>query len=452
MSITFGGLASGLDTNALIDGLVRAESIPLSRNQSKQTDLAVARDTLSSFLNKVSEIKKQAEELDTASEFASFSATSSNDAIVATNTGTALAGTYKVDVTQLAQETRMQSDAFADPAAAQSMAGDIEITVGGSAMVSVAVSATDSLADIAAAINSSDARVNASVIYDGTDHRLLVRGLDTGAANEVSIAETGSVATGLSTPANTYQNATDATIVLDGQFTISRSNNKFSDVVPGITITAQEVTTSSLTLKVEPDTDAQAEKIQGFIDAFNGAISAGHLASGFGSIAASNKNLAGDSSVRTTLDRLSSVVSSPIGGLTGKYNMLAAVGVNLSNDGTLELDRVKLAAALEDDPDAVTKVFIGDEGAGIDGIMKTLGDTVKGLTDGNDSVLELRKGVFDDEIKRLEEDELNLQRRLDDYETRLRKQFTDLEILISQIQQQGSGLAGFTSFAQPAAR
>ena len=153
MSVTFGGLASGLDTNALIDGLVGAESIPLIRNQSQQTSFGVARDTLSSFLSKVSSIKASAEALDTAGEFASFKATPSTGAIVATNTGSALAGTYTVDVNQLASETRIQSNQFGDPTSALSMSGDLEITVGGSAMIAVSVGATDTLADIAAAIN-----------------------------------------------------------------------------------------------------------------------------------------------------------------------------------------------------------------------------------------------------------------------------------------------------------
>ncbi len=448
MSVTFGGLASGLDTNALIDGLLAAEAIPLRRNEAKQTSLAVARDTLGSFLSKVTSVRTAAEALDEESEFASFSATTSGSGVVATNTGTALAGSYTIDVNQLAKETRIQSDTFADPTTALSMAGDLEITVGGSAMISVTIGATDSLADIATAINSSDARVNASIIYDGTNQRLLVRGLDTGSANEVVIAETGTVVTGLSTPSNTYQNAQDAEIVLDGQFTISRSNNKFSDVVPGISIVAKELTTSPLTLTVEADADAQAEKIQSFIDAYNSTISAGHLAAGYGGIAASNKNLSGDSAVRTALDRLGRVVSSPIAGLTGKYNMLASLGVNLTNGGNLELDRSKLQQALEDDPEAVGKVFIGDPQNGVDGVMTQLIDNVKTLTDGKSSVLELRKNVFDEEIDRLKEDAQSIGRRLQSFETRMRKQFTDLEVLISKIQQQGSGLAGFTGFAQ----
>lgn len=445
MAITFGGLASGLDTNALIDGLMGVERQPLIRNQREQSSLQSARDTLSSFLSKVSKIKEAAAKLDTESEFASFSTSLSGDGLVASVTGTALGGKYSVNVDRLATETRTKSNGFADSTADLAMAGDLEITVGGSAPISVAVAAGDTLADVAAAINESDARVTASIIYDGTENRLLVRGKDTGAANEVTFNETGSVALGLSDPLNTYQNADDAQITVDDQFTITRSNNKFSDVIPGITLTATEVTASPITLEVEPDADEQAEKIQSFITAFNEAISAGKLAAGYGSIKASNENLQGDSSVRTALDRLSSTVSTPVSGISGRYNMLAAVGVELTQTGELSLDRTKLSAALEEDPESVVRIFTGDADAGIKGVMETLTSVVDGLTDGKDSLLETRIGAFESRISSLEEDELNLQRRLDDYESRLRKKFTQLELTIAQIQEQGSGLAGLTS-------
>lgn len=445
MTFTFGGLASGLDTNALIDGLMSIEAIPLQRNQQEVTSLTSARDTLGSFLSRVAGIKTAAEALDTEAEFASFSTEMSGDGLVATVTGSAFEANYSINVDQLATATRTKSDAFGTSTDPLSQAGTLDITVGGSTPVSVTIAAGDSLADIAANINSSDARVNASVIYDGTNHRLLVQGRDTGSVNQVTYAETGSVALGLDVPANTYQNANNAQITVDNQFTVSRSTNKFSDVLPGLTLTATEVTASPIELKVEPDVDEQADKIQKFVDAFNTAVSSGKLAAGFGGTAASNSNLAGDSAVRTSLDRLSRVASSPISGLTGKYNMLASIGVELTRDGSLSLDRSTLQSALDDDPEAVAKVFVGDPDNSIEGAMSALISTVEGLAEGSSAVIKVRQESFTSRIDALKEDQLQLERRLDSYETRLRKQFTDLEILISQINDQGSALAGLAN-------
>jgi len=445
MTFTFGGLASGLDTNALIDGLMQIEAIPLQRNQREVSSLTSARDTLGSFLNRVSGIKTAAEGLDSAAEFASFSTEMSGSGLVATVTGSAFESTYSVNVDQLATATRTKSSDFTSATDPLSQAGSLDITVGGSTPISVAIAAGDSLADIAANINSSDARVNASVIYDGTNHRLMVQGQDTGAVNQVTYAETGSVALGLDDLANTYQDADDAQITVDNQFTITRSTNKFSDVLPGLTLTATEATASPIELKVAPNVDEQADKIEKFIDAFNTAVSAGQLAAGFGGTAASNDNLAGDSAVRTSLDRLTRVTSTPVSGLTGKYNMLASVGVELTRTGTLSLDRTKLQEALDDDPEAVARVFVGDPDNSIEGAMSAIIGAVEGLAEGSSGVIKVRQKSFTSRIDALQENQLQLERRLDSYETRLRKQFTDLEILISQINDQGSALAGLAN-------
>jgi len=445
MTFTFGGLASGLDTNALIQGLMQVEAIPLQRNQQERSSLTSARDTLGSFMSRVAAIKTAAEKLDTESEFASFSTDISGGGLVATVTGSAFESAYSINVDEVAQSTRTKSSDFASATDPLSQAGSLDITVGGSTAISVTINAGDSLADVAANINSSDARVNASVIYDGTNHRLLVQGRDTGAANQVTYAETGSVALGLDVAANTYQDAENASITIDGQFTVERASNNFTDVLPGLTLTVTEKTASPIELKVAPDVDGQVDKLQDFVDAFNTAVSAGQLAAGFGGNAASNKNLSGDSAVRTSLDRLTRTASTPVPGLTGRYNMLAAVGIELTRSGTLSLNRSTLESALADDPEAVAKVFVGDPDNSIDGAMSTLISTVEGLAEGKDAVLEVRQNAFTSRIESLEEDELQLTRRLDSYETRLRKQFTDLEILISQIQEQGSALSGLTN-------
>ncbi|MEM1030453.1 MAG: flagellar filament capping protein FliD [Myxococcota bacterium] len=445
MTFTFGGLASGLDTNALIDGLLRVEALPLQRNQQEQASLGSARDTLGSFATRVAAVKTAAERLDSEEEFATFSTTTSGPGLVATVTGAAFESSYEVNVDAVARATRTRSDGFSSGTDPLAQSGTLEITVGGSSPVSVSVGSGDTLVDIAAQINTSDARVNASVIFDGTESRLLVQGRDTGAANQVTFVETGSVALGLSNSANTYQNAANARITIDGQFNVERQNNSFADVLPGLTLTVTETTDSPLELRVAPDAEGQAEKLQSFIDAFNTAISAGQLAAGFGGTPASNDNLAGDSAVRTSLDRLTRTVSAPVAGLTGRYNLLASVGVELTRSGTLSLNRSALDRALADDPEAVARVFAGDPDNGVSGVMSQLIGTVEGLAEGNDAVIRVRQNAFSSRITSLEEDELQLERRLDAYESRLRRQFTDLEILISQIQEQGSALSGLTS-------
>ncbi len=438
-AISFGGLASGIDTNALVTGLMAVERAPLNRNASKQQALTSAKGALSGVLNSFSGVKTAAEALNSLTAFASYSLTSSDEKVaVAVATGAAKPGSYSIEVQALSRETRAKSAAFASGTTALAQAGTLSITIGGT-QSDILVDATDSLAGIASKINASGAAVSASVVKTGASAFLVVAGKNTGAANEVTFAE----ANGLTLGMTTYQNASDSRIVLDGQFTIERATNQFTDVLDGVTLTAKSVSATPTTLVVKSDADAQASKIQSFVSAYNNAISAGHLAAGWGSIKASTKELSGDSAVRSGLNLLGTTVSSTIPGLTGKYNQLASVGVKLSQDGTLSLDKTKLAAALEADPEAVAKLFLGDSATNTKGAMSVMSTVIDRLTQGSNATFPLRITQFDKQITALAKNYENLQDRLDQYEAGLRKKFTALETTISKIQFQGKQLAGF---------
>jgi flagellar hook-associated protein 2 len=444
--ITFGGLATGLDTNALIDGLMKVERLPLVRNEQKTATVTSAKSTLSSFLNSLTAVRTAAQNLDTAAEFAAYNVTSTDDTIAtATATGAASAGKFTVKVNAVALETRTKTNTFSDSSSALNQAGDLQVTVGGNT-VNVGIVATDSLAAVAQKVNTANAGITATVINNGSSAQLLFAGKNTGLANQVTYAQTGTVNLGNLT-ANTYQNAADAQIVIDGQITVNRSTNQFTDVIPGLTITAKKIDATPVTIEVAADPDGQASKIQAFIDAYNSAVSAGHLAAGYGSIKASNSELSGDSAVRRSLDSIASTVSNSIPNLSGKYNQLAAVGVKLNNDGTLKLDKTLLTKALGEDPAAVSKVFVGDSGASVTGAMKRISDTVDKLTTSGTGIVPIRIDQFTRQLTQLEKDHDNLERRLDIFEASLRAKFTQLEKTVSQIQFQGNGLTGFTGLA-----
>lgn len=439
-AISFGGLASGLDTNAIIDGLLKVESIPLQRNQSKQQTVTSARGTLSSFLNTMTALKTAAQGLDTAAEFSAYDVDSSDaESLSVSSNGTPAQGSYNVKVNALAKATRAKSSVQPSVTAALGQEGNLDLTVDGDT-TSISVAAGDSLTAIAANINASDAPVTASVLTDDTGSYLLVVGQDTGAANQVSFATTGTVTLGMSR----YQDASDAEIVVDDQFTFKSKTNTFSNAISGLTLTPKKLNTSGVTIDIASDPEGQATKIQAFVEAYNNVVSAGHLASGWGGIKASNSLLAGDSAVRSSLDLLSRTVSNSISGLPGKYKQLAAVGVSLNQDGTMKLDRTKLKSALAADAKSVAEVFIGDEDSDTDGAMALVTNAVERITKSKTGIITLRINQFDSDLTRLQDDAEALERRLDTFEANLRKRFAALEDAVSKIQYQSRGLSGFT--------
>ena len=185
--LSFGGLASGLDTNAIVTGLLGAESIPYNHLQARQKNVDSAKTTITGITSKLSNLKAAALALSTATGFSSFTSSSSDPAIVSSVTGPAAPGSFDIQVTQLAKEQRTYSDVQTTSIVPLNMAGTLDLQVGTGTAAHISILATDSLVDIAAKIGSSGARVGAAVIFDGTNYKLQVRGLDTGAANAISI-------------------------------------------------------------------------------------------------------------------------------------------------------------------------------------------------------------------------------------------------------------------------
>jgi flagellar hook-associated protein 2 len=439
MAISFGGLASGLDSQTIINGLMQAERVPLNRLQSQVQLVNGAKDGLQAFMGKVSALLASATTLSTPTGYTSVTSTSSSTAISPSATGGAQPASYSIDVLALAHEQRTRSDTFASGTTALGQSGTLGIKIGAGAQVNVTINATDDLATVATNINSSGARVSASVLFDGSQYRLLVRGLDSGASNSIALTESGTTL-GLSTPANTYQAATDAHIKVDG-IDVTRSTNLVSGAIPGVSFALSDLTTTTAKLTVASDPGALTTKLQSFVSAYNDVVSSAHVTAGYGTLKASNSRLAGDSTIRTTLERVSRAFGDTVAGTSGKYQSFASVGLSSTRDGSITLDTVKLSAALQDDPTAVSKLFIVDPSIGATGGMGRLKTTIDALMTGNSAPLQTRLDAFGTESTRLGNDVTRETDRMTATETALKKKFSDLEVRISQIKSSLSGLS-----------
>ena len=445
-TINFGGLASGLDTNGIIDQLVTAESVPLTALQTKASQVASASQTISQFSSMLSSLASAATDLSTASGFNAFSATSSQpSAVVATTTGAATAGSYDVQVTQLAKAQRTYSDPQASSTDPLGMTGTLTLAVGTGTPVSIGVTSGESLTDIAAAISSSGARVSASVVYDGTQYRLQVAGLDTGAANAVSMTESG-FSLGLSNPANVYQSAQDAQLTVDG-IAVTRSTNQVVGVIPGVTLALTATTTSPASVNVASDPTALTSKLQTFVNAYNSAVNAVHTATGYGTSKAANPLLANDTAMMSALDQISTSLDQVVAGTSGKYTTLSSVGLELQNDGTLSLDTAKLDSAIADDPTSVSRLFVTDSSTGATGVMKGLATTIQSFTADQSSLLTSKIASFGTETREIQKEETATQARIDAYKANLQKEFAAMELVVQKYKTASSALDGFTGIS-----
>jgi flagellar hook-associated protein 2 len=441
-TIQLGGLASGIDTQSIVAKLVDAASGRLQQMRTQASQLRAGATTLSNLGKSLATLNTAATALATTQSAASFKATSSNAAVDISADGTALPGAYKIEVGALATEQRTYSATFGSGALGQ--AGSFNITVGGTTKT-IAVVATDKLSDIASKVNAAGLRVTASVFNDGTNNRLQIRGLDTGAANAITFVENGTSldlnGTGATdSSGKTVQDAHDASVKIDG-FTVTRGTNQITGALQGVTLNLKDLTSSPATVTVASDSSAIVDKINAVVTAYNAVVNAAHAASGFGTQKATNPILSGDSAIRIMTDKLSSTVVQSYA--SGNYSTLGTIGVTLNRDGTMTFDSSKLTKALQIDPASVQAILARPSGASTGGAMATLSEVVGKITTTTSGTIPLRQTSLTDQATRLDDRAADEQTRLDRYADTLRKQFTAMEVnysasqtLIAQLQRQ----------------
>lgn len=439
-AVTFGGVGSGIDVEGLISGLVNASKGPLNAAQSRLNEAKAAITTISDISSLLATLKASSQALDTAQEVGSYAATTTSTAYSATAAGNSLPARYAIQVTQLAQEQRTYTQPYGSSADALSISGDIEITVGSEATVAITVAATDSLEDIASKINDSNAKLTASVFFDGTNHRLQLRGAETGASGAVTFAGAASTSLGLDMPANTFQIAQDASLILDG-FTVTSASNQITGAIQGVTIDLQGVSTSAEMLTIATDATAIESKVEDFVAAYNNIVQKVHQVAGFGSTVGSVRELKNDGTMRSLTTRLSGTVAKAFAA-AGTYQTLSSIGVEQQRDGTLKLDSAKLATAIAADPDSVEKLMGGDHTN--DGFMDALIDLADDFTDIDSGALTAKDQALDSRVRVLEDQITREQERLANYTEQLRKALSNMDSQVAFYNNQLSYLLNIT--------
>ncbi len=111
--ISFTGLATGIDTDAVIQSLLDVQRRPIKRLQGKSEVLALQRETLRDVNNQLLNLQNEALTLRLESTFSSRTASSSDESkLQATATFSAVKTNHRVNITQLAQEAIVNSHRY----------------------------------------------------------------------------------------------------------------------------------------------------------------------------------------------------------------------------------------------------------------------------------------------------------------------------------------------------
>ncbi len=460
--IQFGGLASGLDTNAIIGAILAVESRPIQVFESRKSSAQQRISLIGTLEGLVKDLQEKARGLSSAGGFFDFAIDNADDSVASfTMSEGATEGAHTLVVNSLATASRFTFAAQADPDVTLG-AGTMDFTYDGTAYSVDVTDAGSSLNGIRDAINAQagDA-VQASVVNVGTEqspsYQLVVAGKDTGADFAIS-GLTSSVA-GLGAQTELVA-ASNAEAVIDG-LTVQRSSNVFSDVLPGVSFTVHQAGGASTSFNIDIDTEGTKAKVQGFVDSYNEVMGFLNQQSEFSEESGAGGALFGDRILRQVREEIQGAIFSAsladVLADTEGYSTLEIVGVELQNDGLLQINASVFDDKLAGNLDALADLFSDPD----DGLMQRLeaaadalldgpvdgdgnpflagGVSVPGIFEGRRDSLNTDIGRFDSEIARLE-------RNLEALEGSLIARFANLEQIVGGLNAQSAFLNGGGAF------
>ncbi len=468
-TITSTGLGSGLDIEALVTGLVNAERAPteakIDRQQSSVTTLISALGELNSS---VSGIQSSISALAERTLFEGVTAnTDQFSAVTATATSEASAASYDISVSTLATKQSLASGTYASEDAVVGT-GTLTIDIGtptysggdpvysgfaSTSSVAVNIAADSTLSEVRDAINAAEAGVEASIVRDGSDFRLLLVAENTGVENsfQLTVTDTGDGLNedpaGLSALAfnTSVSNLTQSNAALDASFSINglaltSASNQVDNAVTGVSLTLKDTTTTPARITVAEDRAAITNAVQSFVDNYNSTITTLNAQTTFNPTTGFAGPLVGDFSARTVENALRNSVSSPITGASSFFDSLATIGVTTTTEGTLEFDSSLLTNALDSDKEAVVTLFAGSVDDSVEGVAERVSTVLDGIIDTDEGLLPLRSASLADQLDDIADQRAALDRRIETIEARFRAQFNSLDILLAELNTTGQFL------------
>lgn len=376
------GIGSGLLTSELLESLLEAERAPIAQRLDVEQELAEAR--LSAFgeiSSVVGELQSAMRSLNSTSAFNASQVVSGNEtALTATAASTATAGNYSVQIQQLAQQQTIASQAYSsinEAIGTGSLSfrfGTTDIDGDGiyqafavnddvATRTLVINENNNTLAGIRDAVNNANFGVQATIVDDGSGFRLLFTSAESGANQSIELTGTPGLAAfnfnADSQTASQTQAAQNAQFTVNG-LAISRSDNLVAGVIPGVTLNLKSTTTGPISLGIQKDPGELMDKVQTFVDAYNGLKAMSDSLSAFdpdSGSAGQGSLLTGDSALRRMMTEINNTLRQVTTGST--FNSLAQVGVTSDqfNNYQLTFDRSDFETAFAADPRSVTGLF-----------------------------------------------------------------------------------------------
>ena len=406
-----------LDIDSMIQGLLQSKTQDIQDLQNEVATLQAQVSSLSNLLSALNDVNDFIENLNVSNLFTTKTVTVGDESILSATaeSDTPNLTIRDINVSKLSQEEIRTSstgvtnlDSAIDSATftlrywtSDTTYEETEINFSGG-----------TLEDLVDMINSSQDKIEASILFDGTYYKLMLSEKnvsnstkETATDSAVIEISSGSLPTQLGV-LETLQSAQNAEIQIGSSgTTFTSASNTFENIISGLTITVYQTGTTYLTVEndysqVSSNLNDFLEKINNVIDLINSTTSQGGLFQG------------------------NAVITQIKTQIFSQMEPLINLGIiNIDDNGKYSLDSETLNNLIENDLETLQSA--------ITQIKTNFTSVLEDLTD----TLNVYKSIQDQQIQRINEKIEELQESLIKEEERLRLEFSKIEALMYQNEQ-----------------
>ncbi|MBU1169637.1 MAG: flagellar filament capping protein FliD [Proteobacteria bacterium] len=307
----------------------------------------------------------------------------------------------------------------------------------------IVLGGTETLNDIQTSIDAI-AGITATVNYDSTTGTYSL-GVENDAAQgrvDLTYSDSDSGA-GLSNMMDTGATIAATKALLNiNNIDVERDGNTIDDLISGLTLNLTgEDPTETITVSVAANFNDSKTKIDSFVESFNNVISTLDSLQSYSSDSGTAGNLLGDSTANSLRSGLRRMIFSSINGISSSVNSLSRLGIEVEESGKLSFNSSTFTTAMQDNTEDVTSFFTNDTSSS-QGFAVQFNTYMNGYLDSRGGILTAKIDGYTTSSSKMDDSIASIETRLSKREDNLRKQYANLEQLLSSFTSTSSYLSG----------
>jgi len=381
---------SGIDTQALIDGLVAAERAPVEeRLDKKQETLDAQISGYGAMKSALSDLQALIKPLSDNDTFSARAVSFPDTDLITPNSIAAGAqpGNYQIEVEKTARQQTLALETASAANETLGLSGNLTIQFGNWSYTddspspdipttftlntsrdafTIEVDANDSLQSIADKINAENSGAQASVIKIDDQYQLSISS-PSGESNALRISSDNTASLGVLEFNETQyadvletQQAQNAQVVVNG-ITVTRETNELTDVIDGFDFTLNKANDGEvLSFTIEEDKVVAEQAIRDMVEGYNLFYTTAKALTGYSRDEDNNLvkgDLATDSTAKSLLSRIRESIGAQVGGLDNGFNALTYLGIKTELDGSLTINETEFKSAVSNNFDKFEALF-----------------------------------------------------------------------------------------------